>query len=153
MKTTISGILDLIREGKNDPRIRETAVEVLQSQGLSAMDYEQVFEAMLRFVRENVMFVRDPTKTDVMFDPVHTLDLGYGDCEDNGIVLASLLESIGLPTRLVIISKFGPVWDHAYIQAGYPPDNPTEWVALDSTIPGPAGSEVQYAKQKVFRVS
>lgn len=153
MKTTIPNILNLIRAGKNDPTIRETAVEVLQSQGLSAMDYERVFEAMLEFVRQNVMFVRDPTKEDVCFEPKHTLGLGYADCEDQSILLSSLLESIGLPTKLVIISKHGPVWDHAYIQAGYPPDNPREWVALDSTIPGPAGNEVQYAKQKLFKVS
>jgi len=152
MKTTISNILSLIKQGKNDSKIRDTAVYILKSQGISATDYFKIFDAMLNFVRENIMFVRDPTKEDVCFHPIYTLNKGYGDCEDHSIVLASLLESIGIPTELVIISKTGDVWDHAYIKVGYPPDKPNKWIPLDGTISGPPGTEVKYVKQKIFKV-
>lgn len=150
MKTTVSNILKLIREGRVNPRIRDTAVKVIRAAGIASTDYPNAIKAMAEFVRQNVMFVRDPYRTDEVFGAPETLTMGYADCEDFSVTTGSLLESIGLPVKIVIVSKTGELWDHVFLRAGYPPDNPTRWVSVDTTISPPSGREIPYVDYKIY---
>lgn len=150
MKTTVSNILKLIREGRVNPRIRETAVQVIRAAGIASTDYPHVIKAIAEYVNKNVMFVRDPYRTDEVYGAPQTLNMGYGDCEDASVTAGSLLESIGLPVKVVVVSKTGELWDHVFLRAGYPPDNPIRWVSVDTTISPPSGREIPYVDQKVY---
>lgn len=88
MKTTLSNILGLIREGRADPRIRDIAVRVIRSADIAATDYQNIIQAMAKFVRQNVRFVRDPPRTDQVFPALEVLNLGGADCltGDNEII-------------------------------------------------------------------
>jgi len=154
MKTTVSNILKLIREGRVNPRIRETAVQVVRTAGIAGTDYPNVIRSIADFVKKKVFFVRDPYRTDVVYPATQTLfgsgEYGHGDCEDHTVVASSLLESIGLPVKIVIVSKTGELWDHVFLRAGYPPDNPINWISVDTTISPPSGREIPYVDQKIY---
>ena len=57
---------------------------------------------------------------------------GGGDCDDNSVLLANLLQSIGINTRFTFVPR------HVYVEA-YLPDaiwrhkKEGDWVVLDST--------------------
>ena len=152
MKTTLGNILMLIRQGRADPRIREIAIKVVRASDIPWTDYPHVIATIAQWVRENVRFVEDPKRTDVIFPPLEVLDLGGADCEDQMTLTASLLQSIGLPVNVVIVSKTGELWDHVFLRAGYPPDNPTRRVSVDTTIFPPSGREIPYVDEKTYEV-
>jgi len=74
------------------------------------------------------------------------------NCEDNAVLLASLLESIGIPTKLKLVATRGPKYDHIYVLAGIPLDSKVRWMPLDTTLARtkPMGYEVSYKKARVF---
>lgn len=152
MKTTLANILMLIRQGRSDPRIREIAIKVITAADIAWTDYHNIIATIAQWVRQNVRFVEDPKRTDVIFPPLEVLDLGGADCEDHTTLAASLLQSIGLPVNIVIVSKTGEVWDHIFLRAFYPPDNPTNGLSVDTTIFPPSGSEIPYVDQKIYEV-
>lgn len=66
---------------------------------------------LYRFVQKDLGYIRDPAARELIQSPDETLRVGAGDCEDLSILLASLLENVGMPTYLVFTS------DHAYTLA------------------------------------
>jgi transglutaminase-like putative cysteine protease len=87
-------------------------------------------KALYYHVRDNYDYVADPVNTEYIEDPLEFVRVGGGDCESGTILLASLLESIGVDTQLVFIPG------HAYLRAkldapkSYQRDG---WVYLDWT--------------------
>lgn len=66
---------------------------------------------LYRYVQQDIGYLSDPVNRDYIQTPSETLRIGAGDCEDQSILLASLLENSGIPTYLV----FTP--SHAYVLA------------------------------------
>lgn len=87
-------------------------------------------KALYYFVRDNLKYINDPPDEYVK-PPEETLITMSGDCDDASVLLASLLESIGVPTEFVFVP--GHVYIQAYIpeiQRSYKKDG---WVNLDPT--------------------
>jgi len=70
------------------------------------------------WVRNNIRY-RPELRTDVWQPPGLTLELGDGDCEDQAVLLASILEAMGTRARLNygvalgvfhVWSEAGPLW-------------------------------------------
>ncbi len=66
---------------------------------------------LYRYVQQELGYLSDPVAREHIQSPETTLQIGAGDCEDLSILLASLLENVGVPTYLV----FTPT--HAYTLA------------------------------------
>ena len=158
MKTTVSNILKLIREGRVNPRIKEAAIGAVRAAGIPFTAYPLVIKTIAQFMRQNVGYARDPDRTDEIYPPWQILDqaltdLGAAvDCEDQACLAASLMESLNLnlPVKVVIVSKTGQLWDHVFLRVGYPPENPIHWMSVDTTIFPPSGREIPYVDQKVY---
>lgn len=60
------------------------------------------------FLRQELRYVPDPRPLNAREDrvqfPVETLELKTGDCEDLSLLMASLLESVGVRTAFIVIS-------------------------------------------------
>ena len=88
-------------------------------------------KALFFFVRDNIRYISDPPG-EYVETPLETLSSGGADCDGTAVLLANLLEAVGIHTRFVFIP------DHVYIEAKLPealskyrgPDN---WVPLDAT--------------------
>lgn len=88
-------------------------------------------KAMFYFVRDNIEYVSDPPD-EYLEHPLETLLTGGADCDGHAILLANLLQAIGVYTRFVFVPQ------HSYVQALLPEapsrykDN-GNWIHLDPT--------------------
>lgn len=147
----------LIEQFGRDPRIATKAVDILRSSGVAPRDYEGQAACLLKWVQENIYYVNEPGER--LQDPLYTLKIGYGDCDDMVITLCAFFESIALPWRLVIsgIKNNGDKvryiqgdkkianasWTHIYCMVGNQPFHPNAWFYCEPTIKGvPLGWDV-----------
>lgn len=104
-------------------------------------------KALFYFVRDNVQYVNDPFAREYLASPAETLASKAGDCDDHSILLANLLEAIGLETRYVFTNN------HVFVQVkleealkGYKTDD--DWVSLDATCKDCRFGELPWQVQK-----
>lgn len=57
--------------------------------------------SLIRFIKENFKYVKDPAGMDYFASPVESLELMAGDCDDHSILMASALEAIGAKVRII----------------------------------------------------
>jgi hypothetical protein len=141
-----------------DPRIAKLAVSIFKASGVQPRKYDQQAAALLQWVQnpKNCYYVNEAGER--LQDPIHTIKIGHGDCDDSVLLLTCLFESVGLPWKLVL-SGTGPSgkvryiegekvpsgvrWTHIYCMVGTPAFNPTTWYFCETTIQGvPLGWDV-----------
>ncbi len=140
--TKASGLIkQMILEGSHQPEVLDTAAEIISD--LAPMNYVGEAQAIWLFVRDNVRYVEDPSGDDHFQGPTVTMARHAGDCDDQVILLACLLRSIGFRTRIVFVFHDPPknysvdFPEHVYLECdvnkgGGPPN----WVCVE-TIPLP----------------
>lgn len=70
-----------------------------------------IMTELYRFVQHDIGYLSDPVSREHIQSPQATLTIGAGDCEDLSILLASLLDNVGVPNYLAFTD------DHAYVMA------------------------------------
>ena len=105
----------------------------------------QIALAIYRKQREDMVFAQDPIFTELYMSAVKLLCLDPqgecirgGDCDDNVIVLASALMSVGIPVRLLVRSYPGMELLHLMIQYDADPLKRGQWTCFDATSPSGA---------------
>lgn len=131
----------MIDQYKVDPRIREAAMSVAFL--TPAHDEIAEIEAIYSMVRDNVRYTKDIVGVETLATPDKTLALRYGDCDDMVVLLGSLLESVGYPTKMVVEAyDANGGYEHVYLLAclngEWIPLDPTEMVAAGWQPPDPA---------------
>lgn len=86
-----------------EPDVRGKAAEVARSYP-GAYNIYQVC-ALFDMVKEKVEYVSDPRGNDIWEPASVTLKIGAGDCEDQAILLSSMLEAIGGTTRVYLTNS------------------------------------------------
>lgn len=125
---TLALMRRLVQQYKTDPAIRQAALSVAFL--TPAQDDAAEVEAVYTFVRDYIRYTKDVFGIETLATPDKTLQMRVGDCDDMTVLLASMLESIGYPTRFVIEGySDGVTWEHVYLEACLY----GEWVALDPT--------------------
>ncbi|MBN2566551.1 transglutaminase domain-containing protein [Candidatus Woesearchaeota archaeon] len=138
-----SAILDFVSTGLVIKRAADQIVA-------RSCDYHGEFaeacyaKALFYFVRDSMQYIPDPPDEYVK-TAEESLLVGGGDCEDASILLASLLESVGVSARFVYVPQ------HVYVQAHLPaavkkykaPDQ-GDWVSLDATCEYCRFGEIPY---------
>jgi hypothetical protein len=129
-----------------DPRVATVAIGVLRDARVAPRDYVGQAAALLKFVQTRVYYANEPGER--LQDPAYTLRVGYGDCDDMAMLLASLCESIRLPWRFVISGRRGgrvvrwvegtpyqdAKWAHIYLTIGDRPFSPNRWNFAEPTL-------------------
>jgi hypothetical protein len=88
------------------------------------------------YARDRILYVEDPPQVEKVADFQRTTELGYGDCDDKVVWLATALLSIDVSVRFVVQS-YGETWDHVYLE--FYDWARLGWVALDPTADGHTG--------------
>ena len=145
-------IRDMITKAKADAKVRELAAGILHQARVTQKDWDGEVQAVFEWVKANIRYTRDTEGLDTFTEPLKTVSLGVGDCDDMSILLASLLGSIGYPFKLKVVSMSGIDWDHIFPLVGMPPSAPKMWIPLDASIELPLGSEVVSKKSELFEV-
>lgn len=117
----------LIRKAKVNPDIRSLAAEIVRS--VTPKDFVAEIEAVYRYVIENCRYTRDVNDVETLQPADYTARQGYGDCDDISVYIASLLESIGHPTRNVAVGFKFREYNHVYIETKVG----MKWIAVDAS--------------------
>ncbi len=136
-RATLQIMSRLVREWKKHYPIRQLALNLVRS--ADQKDWMAEVERLHRYVRDRIRYVRDITQVETLATPMRVLQIGQGDCDDKATLLATLLESIGHPTRFVAVAVNGrPAYCHVYVETRAR----TGWIPLETTEPWPAGVKV-----------
>ncbi len=99
---TVELMQEIKDEYRHKPFIIELARQIIDSvKHNPRTDHAQ---EIYKWLDQRVGFVFDPHKMEQLQTPEVTDHLGTGDCDDYSIYAASLLESIGLPTKYRVVS-------------------------------------------------
>jgi len=148
-----------LRRGR-DPRIATLVIQIIREAGCLPREYEKQAAALLKWVQnpKNIYYVNEPGER--LQDPLYTLKVKYGDCDDMALLLCCFFESIKLEWKLVISGRnkktrqkvrhvegryLDPdaAWSHIYCAVGTPPFNPKKWYYCEPTLQGvPLGWDV-----------
>jgi len=130
---TVRILRQLVNEYKSNLQIRQAAISLiyLTPEKLQSHEVNTVFE----FVRDRVRYLRDIWGVETVSTPDKVLESLVGDCDDQSLLLATMLESIGYQTRFVVTGYSGDNLDHIFIQVAIEND----WVNADPTEHYPLG--------------
>ncbi len=136
IKQTLRTMVSLVRQWKKDPGVRELATQLVRN--LPQGDTTAEVKALHAFVRDRIRYTNDTRNVETIQTPQATLQLGVGDCDDKSTLLASLLESIGRPTRFVALA-FGqpPKYSHVLVETMLGTNR--QWFPLETIKPVEAG--------------
>lgn len=133
-RATLDAMVKIVRQYKKDGRIVTLARSLLANAPGTAngKNYGDFVRLLHRFVRDSVRYVQDIEGVETLQTPVRTLEIRTGDCDDKGVLLASLLASIGLATRFVAFAYNDGPFSHviAEVKLG------TAWLPLETIIDG-----------------
>ncbi len=90
--------------------------------------------AMFGFVQQNFEYISDPSHIEYIKTAKESLVNGGGDCDDASVLLATLLEAVGIDARFVFVP--GHVYVEAYIN--------NKWYPMDSTCTGCVFGEIHW---------
>ena len=115
----------LVRQGKSNPIVFDLSRDIVKN--IQSKKWGLEVAAVFRWVRDNIRYVKDPRNIETLHTPEKILEFGQGDCDDQSILLATLLESIGHPARFVAVGFTPGTFSHVYIESKIG----NRWVPLD----------------------
>lgn len=130
---TLRLMRELVQAGRVDPAIIQAATSIIWL--TPEKDDAHQARALFEWVRDSVRYVRDVHEVETLALPRITLARRAGDCDDQTVLLASMLEAVGIPTRFVMGAYNSEQFEHVYLQcfvAG-------EWIDCDATEREPFG--------------
>jgi transglutaminase-like putative cysteine protease len=134
IKATLHIMRAMVRAGKKNLQLRDFAAQLTRH--IPQKDFSNEARALFEYVRDRVRYVRDIHGVETVQTPDKTLQLGYGDCDDKSVLLATLLETLGHPTRFIAIgTRVAGMYEHVYLETLIG----RKWVAMDATEPHAMG--------------
>ena len=131
---TMGLIRRLVDSAIKDPFVNRTAIEILQQSNAPQYDQSAAARIIYDWVKRNIRYVQDPVGKETVRPANVILEVRAGDCDDiNGVLIPSLLGTIGITTRGVTIAAAPGSDDFTHIYAEAMLD--ARWVALDAARP------------------
>ncbi len=144
---TTAAMRALIERGKKDPDVRALAVSILHRAHVKAFDWMGEARAIYASVLRNMRFTRDVRDKETLHEAPVLIRMQAGDCDDFVILLCSLLESVGMRTRIVTVA--GDPEDPAAFTHVYPEvEVGGRWIPVDAARRHP---KFGAAPSKIFR--
>lgn len=133
IRQTLRLMSKIVQEGKKNPIIRHTAQSLVAH--LAPKNWWAEVDALFRFVRDEIRYVRDVRGVETLHLPQQILKQRQGDCDDKSVLLASLLEAISHPTRFVAVGRTPNQFCHVLVEVRMG----AKWLPLETTEPVPMG--------------
>lgn len=146
-RETLRIMRDLTREWRVHPKLRQLAKAIVQSCPPKSAKCES--SKIHAFVSNKIRYVRDVAGVETIQTPDLTLRDRCGDCDDQALLVASLLQSIGRPARFIAVGTQRGAYQHVYTETPIGPD----WVAMETTEQGwPLGRRPRGAARMVQKI-
>lgn len=131
---TIAHMRALVNQYKVNPEIIQRAISIVYL--TPPKNEHRELEALFNSVRDNIRYLRDVHNVETLSDPLTTINRKVGDCDDKSVLLATLAESIGYPSRFVVAGyKPEKNYEHVYLQLWAN----NQWIDADPTENKPLG--------------
>lgn len=140
---TLKIMRQIVRAWKKSSDLRDLALSY--TRGFDQKDWFGEVESLHAMVRDKIRYVRDIRGVETIHTPDQILKRGQGDCDDKAILLASLLESIGHPTRFVAVGVNNGPYSHVFVETKIG----NKWIGLETTEPWDVGRTVPESKRMV----
>ncbi len=128
----------MIEAETGDPRHRTVLAELYKRTAIPDRDPAALARAVQQFVQDHIKYLREHPET--YATPSRTLAWRVGDCDDQAMVVCTLLRSARIPCRLVLCgaNDRGGAIDaqHVYAEAEL---SPGRWTALETVRRVPPG--------------
>lgn len=145
---TLQGMLDLMAERVNSSTtkqqvaggrifmLRNLAMEIVSGSPTHGdASEDEPIARIFWWVKNNIEYRHDPPDYDSYHAAGRTIEAKGGYCDDQTILVAALLNSIGFVTGAKVVSPDGQAW-HVYPWVGVRSMfSPSRYVALDTTQP------------------
>lgn len=130
---TMRAMRGLVRDAIRDPnqKIREAAISILR--GVNSFSAQA--GAIQQWVQQNIEYRRDPPDVELVQTPQVTLQLRAGDCDDQSVLTAALLQATGHPTQFIAVGLDGAPLSHVLVQTLIG----TNWVGVETIQNRPLG--------------
>lgn len=158
---TVRVMSGLARSRSIHPKVRQLALKILNQSGVASHNFIDEAKALADFVQENVRYVRDPLGVEQLHDPLYMIDqiiagTAQGDCDDQALLLASLLLAIGAQPFFAIVryTQLSGAFNHIYTVVYDKNWNGTKKrLVLDTILKDrPVGFEVPYVSKREIAV-
>lgn len=133
IRATLVAMKKLAIEGKQSIPVRMLALSIVS--GLPGKDFVAEIKSIHSWVRNNIRYVKDILDVETLHTAEKMLEIRQGDCDDQSILIASLLGAIGHQTRFVAISMRPGKFSHVYTEVKYR----DKWLPVETTEPVAAG--------------
>lgn len=129
-RQTLHIMRDLVRQWKMHPRVRQLAKKIVQP--CPAKNIRCEVSRLHAFVSNKIRYVRDVQDVETVQAPDVTLRDKAGDCDDQAVLIGSLLCSIGHPVRFIAVGFRPGVFSHVYAETPIG----MNWVAVETSEKG-----------------
>ncbi len=153
IEATVAYISKFVQSAVHSADVNRLAISILQNSHAAEHNTTAEAKALFNWVHKNFRFVGESEETLRPVDEI--LRVRAGDCDDlNGILLPSLLLSVGIPVRLVTVateSQAPEQFSHIYPEAWLN----NRWVAMDVARPGARfGREPEhYFRKRIWHIA
>mgnify|MGYP005989155513 FL=1 len=170
----IKALREVSLKAGRDPRLASLAVAIVRGDAKAwgtklpeakPRDTRAQAARLLKWV-QGLYYVNEPGER--LQDPLYTVQVGYGDCDDLAMLLGALCESLRIPWRFVLSGRTSggrtirwvegqprkrAQWAHIYVAIGNRPFKPTRWMFAEPTVRGvPLGWDVVSSMAKNGKV-
>lgn len=132
---TIGQMRRLVTQGKQDPDIRSLAARILTAARVRPYDWMGEARAIFDWICKNIRFTRDVYGNETLHGAADIVRLGIGDCDDCTVLACALLQTIGMPCRIVTVATHSDgEFSHVYPEA----EIDGRWIPVDCARQSPA---------------
>lgn len=128
IRETLKYMSRLTNSYKKSPVIRELALAIVKD--IPPKKWQREVNAIFRYVRDTIRYTKDIRGCETLQTPVQTLKIKQGDCDDQSMLAAALLETIGHPTRFVAVGFTPNSFSHVFVQTKIG----NKWITLECTM-------------------
>ena len=125
----------MVKTYRKSPSIRQLALNLIKDVP-GNKNFGGQAERLQNYVRNQIQYVKDIKGVETIQTPDLTLQNRAGDCDDQAVLLATLLETIGHPTRFVAI-KINPLGPYVHVFTETRVAN--RWLPAETTENWPLG--------------
>lgn len=146
-KSALKELAKLVEKGTVDPLVRNAAIALTSDCGArdDECEVQAIFNAVkhgddrVKGLERGLKYMSDPRWADFFSSPGRTLrQLGVGingeDCDGHSALVCAMLGSLGFVVGLRAWGKKKGDYTHVYGVVGMPKIDPSELVALDTTV-------------------
>lgn len=142
---TLKIMSQLVKRYKTYVPLRQLALGIIREVP-GRKNFVAQIQRIQDYVRNNIQYVKDINGVETVQTPDRTVQNRSGDCDDQAVLVATLLETIGHPTRFVAVKTkpFGP-FEHVFAETRLG----RRWVSVETTEDWPIGYTPQFITKRM----